>query len=157
MKTKKTSQNQRNQRARDGQLSTRVGQLICILGLLVASNGLAGSPLVSVSSSPSPITNENEEATYTLNLSAPAPRNIGVAFVMTGSAVQGFDYVLIGAFNKSGQVVIPAGQLSATVTLHTLADDGYPAQEIATFNVINGARYHIGSPGHANIVIRPQP
>jgi hypothetical protein len=124
--------------------------------LFAAGHLFAGSPLVSVSASPFPITNENEEATYTLTLSAPSSRNVGVAFVMSGTAIQGFDYVLIGNFNRSGQVLIPAGQTSATVTLHTLPDDGFPAREIATFNVINAARYHIGSPSHANVIILPR-
>jgi hypothetical protein len=129
---------------------------LCFLSLLAAGNLLAGSPLLSVSASSFPITNENEEATYTLTLSAPASRNVGVAFVMTGSAIPGFDYVLLGNFNRSGQVVIPAGQTSATVTLHTLPDEGYPDREIATLNVLNAARYHIGSPSHADVIILPQ-
>jgi hypothetical protein len=129
---------------------------LCFLSLLAAGNLFAGSPLVSVSASPFSITNENEEATYTLTLSAPATRNVSVAFFMTGSAVPGFDYILLGNFNKSGQVVIPAGQSSATVTLHTLPDEGYPAREIATLNVLNAARYHIGSPSRADVIILSQ-
>ena len=157
MKTKLPSQNQvRNLRGR-APSSRRVGLLIPIFSFLVASQLLGGSPLVSISSSGSPITNENQEATYTVNLSPPAPRNIGVAFVMTGSAVQGFDYILLGNFNKSGQILIPAGQASVTVTLHTVPDEGFPAREIATLNLLNGARYHLGSPRHADIVIQPQP
>ena len=132
------------------------GRFIGVFLLLAAGNILAGSPLVSVSSSPFSITNENEEATYTLTLSAPAARNVGVTFVMTGTAIPGFDYVLLGVFNKFGQIVIPAGQSSATVTLHTLPDEGYPAREIATLNVLNGSRYHIGSPSHADVIILPQ-
>lgn len=137
--------------------SRRVARLIPIFSFLVASQLLAGPPLASVSSSGSPITNESQEATYTVNLSAAASRNVGVAFVMTGSALPGFDYVLLGNFNKSGQILIPAGQTSATVTLHTLPDEGFPAREIATLNILNGSRYHIGSPRHADIVIHPQP
>ena len=131
--------------------------LACFLVLTLAQSALAGSPRVSVSAPSGFITNESQEATYTLTLSAPSPRPMGVNFVMTGSAVQGFDYILLGTFSNTGQVVIPAGQTSATVTLHTLPDDGYPFQEIATLNILNGSRYHIGSPNHASIFIRPQP
>lgn len=135
---------------------TRAATVLCFLVLSLAGTALAGSPRVSVTAPGGFITNENQEATFTLTLSAPSSRNIGVTFVMTGSAVHGFDYVLISKFTNTGQILIPAGQTSATVTLHTVPDDPNPSQEIATLNVINGARYHIGSPNHASIFIRPQ-
>lgn len=132
--------------------------LICfLLAISLAGHAFAGSPLVSVSAPPGYITNESQDSVYTLTLSAPASRNIAVNFVMTGSAVQGFEYTLIGPFNHTGQIVIPAGQSSAIVTLHTLPDDPTQFQEIATLNILNGTRYHIGSPNHASIRIRTQP
>jgi hypothetical protein len=131
--------------------------LVSFIAVSLAGSALAGSPRVSVSAPPGFITNESQEAVYTLTLSAPASRNIGVNFVMTGSALQGFDYILLGTFNNTGQVVIPAGHTSATITLHTISDDGNPFQEIAIFNILNGTRYHIGFPNHASIRIRPQP
>jgi hypothetical protein len=129
----------------------------CFIAISLATSAIAGSPRVSVTAPSSFITNESQEAVYTLTLSAPSSQNVAVTFVMTGSAIQGFDYLLIGNFSNTGQVVIPAGQTSATVTLHTIPDDGNPFQEIATFNVLNGRRYHIGFPNHASIRIRPQP
>src|SRR5947209_6846609 len=137
-------------------ISPSLRRLVSLGCLLLASNALAKAPLVNVSVSPDPITNENQEATFTLSLSAPATHPIAVAFVMTGLAVQGFDYVLLGNFNKSGQAVIPAGQSCTIVTLHTLDDDPNPFREFATLNVVNGARYHVGSPTRASIFIFPQ-
>jgi hypothetical protein len=131
--------------------------LASFIAVSLAGSALAGSPLVSVSAPPGFITNDGQEAVYTLTLSAPASRNIGLNFVMTGSALQGFEYVLLGQFNKTGQIVIPAGQTSATVTLHTLSDDPTLFQEIATLNILNGTRYHIGFPNHASIRIRTAP
>jgi hypothetical protein len=130
--------------------------LACFLLVNLAGHVFAGSPLVSVSALPGSITNESQESTYTLTLSAPSSKNIEVNFVMTGSAANGFDYTLIAPFSNTGQVVIPAGHTSVVVTLHTFPDDGFPAQEVATFNILNGRRYHIGFPNHANIVIIPQ-
>jgi hypothetical protein len=136
--------------------STIVG-LACLLTISLAGSALAGSPLISVSAPAGFITSDGQEAVYTLTLSAPASRNIEVNFVMTGTALQGFDYILLGQFSRTGQVLIPAGQTSANVTLHALAHDPALFQEIATLNILNGTRYHIGFPNHASIRIRTAP
>jgi hypothetical protein len=121
-----------------------------------ASSALARSPLVSVSVFPTSITNEGEEAIYTFTLSAPAPRKMSVNFVMLGSAWPN-DYALVGNFH-SGGVVIPAGQTSATVTLHTLGGGGPdPRIQTAVLNLLNGQRYHLGAPDHALLNIKNLP
>ena len=112
---------------------------------------------VSVSVSPSTITNEGEEATITLTISPPASRNIAVNLIMTGTAALGGDYVLIGDFNRAGQVVIPAGQSTSTITLHSLYDDDGRFNETAVANVIGGRRYRVGHPSHAQITIENAP
>jgi hypothetical protein len=138
-------------------MRTSTPLLICFLAVGLAGRVVAGSPQVSVSAPPGFITNENQESVFTLTLSAPASRNIGVTFVMTGSAAQGFEYALIGKFNNTGQAVIPAGKTSVAITLHTLPNGPNVAQETATLNILNGTRYHIGFPNHATILIRPVP
>ncbi len=112
---------------------------------------------VSVSASPSTITNEGEEATITLTVSPPSSRNIAVNFVMTGTAALGSDYVLIGEFNKAGQVVIPAGQSTSMITLHSLYDDDATGSETAVFNILGGKRYRVGSPSRAQVTIENKP
>jgi hypothetical protein len=129
----------------------------CLLALSLAGTASAGSPLVSVSTPPGNITNDGQEAVYTLTLSAPSSKNIGVNFVMTGSALEGFDYTLIGRFNNTGQVVIPRGQTSVMITLHTFSVDSPLFQQIATLNILNGTRYHIGFPNNATVRIRNVP
>jgi hypothetical protein len=131
--------------------------LICFLTVSLAGGALAGSPLVSVSALPGLITNEGQEAVYTLSLSAPSSRNIGVNFVMTGNALDGYQYILFGRFNNTGQVVIPAGQTSATITLHTFSVDPPLFQLTAILNILNGTRYHIGFPNSATVRIRGLP
>ena len=79
------------------------------------------------------------------------------AFALTGTAAPGFDYVLLGAFNSHHQVVIPAGQATATLTLHSLYDDDGRFNEFAVFNVIGGRRYRVGSPSHAQVTIENKP
>jgi len=112
---------------------------------------------VSVSISPSTITNEGEESTITLTVSPPPSRNIAVNLIMTGTAALGGDYVLIGDFNRAGQVIIPAGQSTSTITLHSLYDDDGRFNETAIANIVGGRRYRVGSPSHAQVTIENKP
>jgi hypothetical protein len=129
--------------------------LVFIVMAAAANSALARSPLVSVSVFPSSITNQGEEAIYTFTLSAPAPRKMSVKFVMLGSAWPN-NYALVGNFH-SGGIVIPAGETSATVTLHTLGGGPGPRIETAVLNLLNGQRYHLGAPDHAQLDIKNLP
>ena len=129
--------------------------LLAIAAFTTASPVRAQS--VSVSASPSTITNEGEETTITLTVSPPPSRNIAVNLIMTGTAALGSDYVLIGDFNKAGQVVIAAGQSTSTITLHSLYDDDGRSNETAVCNIIGGKRYRVGSPSHAQVKIENKP
>ncbi len=119
---------------------------------------LGGTPTITVSAFPTTITNEGEEATFTLTISPPSSRQLAVSFMMGGSAAQNSDYVLIGNFNKSGQLIIPSGQSSTTVTLHSLleegGDDGPNSSETAVFNLLKGKRYQVGTPNSATVTIQ---
>jgi hypothetical protein len=117
----------------------------------------AGAQSVSVSASPISITNEGEESTITLTVAPPPSRNIAVNLIMTGTAALGSDYVLIGDFNKAGQVIIPAGQSTSMITLHSLYDDDGGFNEAAVFNVVGGKRYRVGSPSHVQVTIENRP
>jgi hypothetical protein len=134
----------------------RAAALGGILAIIATGTAFAKSPRVSASAFPATIMIENEEAVYTLSISSPATHNIPVTFVMTGTAIQGFDYVLSGRFTNTGQAVILAGDTSATLVLHPFAGNPLPLK-IATLNVINGVRYHIGSPDNASVTIRLTP
>src|SRR4051812_44511240 len=102
----------------------------------IATSSFAGGPRISVSVSPTHVTNEGEEATFTFTLSAPSSRKIAMDFLLSGAATLGNDYILIGKFNKLGQLVIPAHQTSVTVTLHTLVQDieNDPQPQFAALN-----------------------
>jgi hypothetical protein len=131
----------------------RGAALASVLIVMMATVLLAGGgPSISVSVSPSTNTNEGQDATYTLTLSSPATRRIAVNFVMLGTAALGSDYVLTGNFNF-GRVMIPVGQSSVTVMLHSLDDDMFVPQESAIFTVLGGDRYKVGSPNHAKVEI----
>jgi hypothetical protein len=129
--------------------------LVFMVFAAVTSSTLAKSPLVSVSVFPTAITNEGQDATFTFTLSSPASRKISVNFALT--ATPGFDdFVLVGNFN-SGGVIIPAGQTSASITLHTFVVDFNPTIDTVVLNLVNGQRYHLGAPDHAQLHIHNLP
>ena len=135
--------------------------LLKFLGLLCAvtllSGGLTASsvPQVSVTVSPSMINRVRlDSAQFTLSLSAPAPHDTGVAFFMSGTAHLNRDYVLSGNFNTSGQIVIPAGQTSSVVTLHTLFVDPSPVSSSATMNLLHdNTPYVFSGPKSATVLL----
>jgi hypothetical protein len=65
---------------------------------------------------------------------------------MSGSATFGSDYTLSGTF---GQVTIPAGKTSATITFRALVDHLKEGNETATMTLINGECYTL--PTKANL------
>ena len=127
--------------------------LCMVLLLSVIGHLSAATPVVSVAVSESPITSAYENAVFTVTLSEPAPRAIGVAFFMSGGAMSGSDYLLFGNFDGRGHIVIPAGETSAAVTLHTLFKDPSQPQLQATLNLLHGGHYRLGSPRHAQLLI----
>ena len=59
---------------------------------------------------------------------------------MRGTAINGIDYTLSGT---PGQVTIGAGQNSATVTLHSIADHVREKNETAVMALASGSGYKI--------------
>jgi hypothetical protein len=127
--------------------------LMSIFALATTTYG--GGPSISVAVSPPHVTNEGEEATFTFTLSAPSSRKIAMNFLLSGAATLGNDYILIGKFNKTGQLVIPAHQTGVTVTLHTLVQDieNDPQPQFAALNIVDGPRYRAGTPSQAIVRI----
>src|SRR4051794_26546058 len=121
--------------------------------LFLANHLSAATPVASVEVSPSPITSAYQNAVFTVTLSEPTSRGIGIAFFMSGGARSGSDYVLFGNFDGRGHIIIPAGETSATVTLHTLFKDPSQPRLDATLNLLHGGHYRLGSPRHARLLI----
>ena len=68
---------------------------------------------------------------------------------MRGTAQRGTDYTLDGT---AGWITIPAGQLSATVLLHAVADHVKETNETAVMALSNGAGYRL--PKRAKAMLR---
>ena len=69
---------------------------------------------------------------------------------MRGTALNGTDYTLNGG---SGQVAIVAGQRSATVALHSIADHVKEKSEIAVMALATGSGYKIAKTAKATLTI----
>ena len=133
--------------------------LVAFVITLCAGGAFAKSgsgPIISVTVSPDRITNEGEDAAFTFTLSAPAPRRILLNFLISGFPVEvpDSDFVLVGNFNKFGQLIIPAGQTTATIVLHSFVEDvEAPSTENFVLEIVNGGRYRVGSPSRAELHI----
>ena len=73
---------------------------------------------------------------------------------MSGSAKLGSDYTLSGT---TGQIEIPAGQSSGSVTLHANANSSGKKQKKKTASMIlqSGNGYKVGKPKKATLTITP--
>jgi hypothetical protein len=69
---------------------------------------------------------------------------------MSGKAQQGIDYTLAGT---PGQVTILAGQSSATVVLHAVADHVAERNETAIMTLTNGTGYKLSTHPKATLTI----
>lgn len=137
------------------QLRISFALILFVAGPLMA----ALPPLVSVTVSPSVIDPEIvQPAHFTISLSAPASKDIGIVFSMSGNARFGVDYTISGNFNHFGEILIPAGQTIATVTLTPRAGDTHAQRENATMNLFHDNdvphTYRLGAPTRATVVLQ---
>ena len=75
---------------------------------------------------------------------------VTVTYSMSGKAMQGSDYTLSG---NPGQVTIPAGSSSATVTLHAIADHIAEKTESAVMTLNKGSTYTVARARKATVSI----
>jgi hypothetical protein len=137
-------------------MSTSFPLKIFFLALMAAAlSGTAfagGGPSISISASPTGITDQGEDTTFTLTASSPATRRVAIQFVLTGTALPGTAYALVGNFHH-GRIVLNPGQSSTTVLLHTFDVDG-PAFQTARITLLGGEKYHVGRPNSAGVTIQ---
>jgi hypothetical protein len=96
-------------------------------------------PTITVSVSPSSVI-EGSDATFTVSSSVVVSQPVTVSYAMRGSALNGIDYTLSGT---PGQVTIGAGQNSAIVTLHSIADHVREKNETAVAALASGSGYKL--------------
>jgi hypothetical protein len=98
------------------------------------------APTITISSSPAMV-NEGGSAAFTISASTVNPSQpVTVNFAMGGKTINGVDYTLSEIF---GQVTIPAGTSSATVTLNALTDNLKEKREKAIMTLRQGVGYNL--------------
>jgi hypothetical protein len=107
------------------------------------------TPSVTVSASAASVA-EGGNATLIVSCSPVSPQPLTVFYTVGGSAQLGTDYTLSGL---PGQVVIPAGQASATITLHALNDVVTERRENVRFKLSAGAGYKLPRRGATSVTI----
>jgi predicted Zn-dependent protease len=108
----------------------------------------SGSPAVAVSASPTSI-RSGQTSTFTISSSGPVAAPTTVTYTMGGNAIEDRNYSLSGT---PGQVTIPAGSSSATVTLsvESIGDGG----KTATMILASGSGYMVSSPSSASVFMK---
>jgi hypothetical protein len=100
------------------------------------------TPEISVQASPSQV-NEGQDAAFNFVASPDNHRQVTVRYSMSGKATLGTDYTLSGT---PGQIIIPAGQASATITLHSMEDNvRRERNEMATMTLQKGTDYRLSN------------
>ena len=124
-------------------------------GPITETGNFVQGPAASTTPSSSQI-HEGDTATYTVSIATAPSKPLVVHYKMSGTASRGEDYNLSGTF---GQVTIPAGQTSATVTLTSLqdSDNGTTNEkaETAIMTLQPGPGYFSGGSSSATITILP--
>jgi predicted Zn-dependent protease len=106
------------------------------------------SPAVTVSAAPTSI-QSGQTSTFTISTSVPVVGATTVRFTMGGNAILGANYSLSG---NPGQVTIPNGASSATVTL-SVRSVGYTGKT-ATMILTSGSGYTVSSPSSASVFMK---
>jgi len=93
-----------------------------------------GSPGTTVAvAAGTPAAEPSTNGGFTLTLSTASATDITVSYNFTGTATQGSDF----SDPEAGDIVIPAGQLSATVTVNVIDDAIVEANETIIINLIS--------------------
>lgn len=105
----------------------------------------SGQPAVTVTASPTMV-HTGGTATFTITASVATTNPITVSYTMSGGPILGRNYILSGT---PGQVTIPAGARSATITLTVLTASGRGSA--ATMTLSSGSTYTVSSPQSATV------
>jgi hypothetical protein len=123
-------------------------------GAMFLSWRLAPGPFLTPTITISPLSavvNEGQSGTFTISASPVNPSQpVTVNYSMSGKAMYGIDYTLSGTF---GQITIPPGASSATVTLNALTDNRREKNEKAVMNLLPGAGYNLPRNTKASLII----
>jgi large repetitive protein len=102
-------------------------------------------PAVSIAVAPADVTEDGTpNLVYTVTLSQPAFSATTVNYTVGGTATNGTDYATI-----TSPLVIPAGNVTGTITVNPTADTTIESDETVTLTLAAGTGYTVGAPGAA--------
>ena len=107
------------------------------------------STKMSISASPAKI-NQGGAATYTITATRTNPTALTVNYAMSGTATLGKHYALGG---MAGKVVIPAGSISAKVSLNAMATSATSGSRTAIMTLRSGTGYGLATTSKATVTI----
>jgi hypothetical protein len=105
-------------------------------------------PVVTVSASDAVAGEPADNGLFTFTRTGPVGGPLTVTYTITGSATPGSDYQTL-----SGSVVIPSGQISATVAVTVTDDTESESDETVTVTVAPDPAYTIGTPNSGTVTI----
>jgi type VI protein secretion system component Hcp len=111
------------------------------------------TPVVRISVSPAQIT-EGDSATFQITASANTIRPVVLNYAMSGKATFGVDYSLSSGLGQTGQIIIPLGSDTVSITLTSAADQVREKKETAIMVLQRGTGYKLSKPKKAKIKIR---
>jgi type VI protein secretion system component Hcp len=111
------------------------------------------TPVVRISVSPTQIS-EGDSATFQITASANSIRPVVLNYAMSGKATFGVDYSLSGGFGQTGQIIIPLGSDTASITLTSAADQVREKNETAKMALQRGTGYKLSKPKKAKVKIQ---
>ena len=112
-------------------------------------------PTISVFRSPVTVNNRGGIATYTVSGTTINPSQpVTINYSMSGTAILGTHYILSGS---PGQIMIPQGSSSGSVTLSALSTSLTSGSENATMTIVGGGGYKISKTKTATVTINNVP
>lgn len=110
------------------------------------------APVVRISVSPAQIT-EGDSATFQITGSANTIRPVVLNYAMSGKATFGVDYSLSSGLGQTGQIIIPLGSDTVSITLTSAADQVREKKETAIMVLQRGTGYKLSKPKKAKVKI----
>ena len=116
--------------------------------------GIVIPPWVTVSATIASASEPTDDGMYRIERTGSTLSTLTVDFAMSGDATQDVDYVLkVDDATLTNSVTIPAGQTYVDVTVAVTDDSDIEPAESATFSILAGSGYLVGSPFDATVSI----
>jgi len=132
-----------------------------VLGIVLCaaqcdSRLFASVPIVSVvASDPTATIGTNDPGAFTFTLNCSTTASLTINFSLGGSAVKWDDYRRLPAGDMPVSITLPAGVISATLTIYAMANSTLANPETVSLTLLPNAAYTVGLQSNAAVNIQP--